>query len=76
MARRLIVNIAQKIARVVPVATAPGAGETLIGTIDHDEAGNEDGVGAKMSHVLYHHVELLMIKAKLFDYPSYKIVTT
>jgi uncharacterized protein YjdB len=73
MAKRVIVNIAQKKIKVVPTSVNAGTGETLIGTIDHYDGGNNDAEGYKGSHVLYHHIEKLMIKAKLFDYPSYSI---
>lgn len=50
-------------------------GETPIGTIDQNAQGPNGAEGDKDNQVLFHHVQELMIKAKLLDYPKYQIVT-
>lgn len=71
--KRVIANVAEKTIKVVAVAVNPGPGETLVGTIDHDEAGKDDSIGWQKGHVVYHHIEQLMNKAKLFDHHLYTI---
>ncbi len=63
--------------RTVRVSTEEGEreGETFIGTIDQNAEGPNSAQGDKDNQVLFHHVEGLMIKAKLFDYNQYSIIT-
>lgn len=74
MPQKVFVHVANKTIRVRPNGENVAAGEILIGTIPHSDAGAEDNLGHKGGHVLYHHIEELMNKAKLYDHPSYKIL--
>jgi hypothetical protein len=74
MPQKVFVHIANKTVRVRPNAESVAAGEVLIGTLDHADAGTSDSIGHKASHVLYHHVQELMNKAKIFDLHLYRII--
>lgn len=73
MAKKVFVNVRAKTIRVRPEAESPAAGETMIGTVDHDGLPTEDVIGFKPSHVLYTHIEDLMNRAKLYDKHLYSI---
>ena len=73
-ARKVLVNPATATIRAVAVATAAGPGETDIGQFDTATQSPNAGPGPS-NHVLFHFVEALMIKARLFDYPRYRILT-
>lgn len=62
--------------RTVRVTASEGErdGEIFLGTIDQNAYGPNSAVGDKDSQVLFHHVEGLMIKARLLD-RSYSIIT-
>lgn len=70
---RAYTNVAE---RKVFVRTAEqtNEGETFLGTIDLGDPGPNSAVGYKGNQVLFHHVEELAIKAKLFGYPGYQII--
>lgn len=76
MPRKVFVHPVNKTIRVRPNSESAATGETLIGTSDHvDVAANaDDSVGNNVSHVLYHHIQELMIKAGRFDYAAYRII--
>ena len=74
MAQKVFINVTAKTLRVRPSAENPGTGETLLGTIDHDGAPSEDVIGYKPSHVLWHHIEDLMNRAKHWDKHLYRIL--
>ncbi len=76
MPRKVFVHPVNKTIRIRPNSESVASGETLIGTSDHlDVAGNaDDSVGNNLSHVLYHHVEKLMIAAGHLDYNQYRII--
>jgi hypothetical protein len=74
MPQKVFVHITNRTIRIRPNAENVAAGEVLIGTIDHTDAGTDDLIGHKGSHVIYQHVEQLMNKAKLYDHHLYKIM--
>lgn len=76
MPRKVFVHPVNKTIRIRPNSESVASGETLIGTSDHiDVAANaDDSVGNNLSHVLYHHVEKLMIAAGRLDYDQYRIL--
>lgn len=80
MTQKVFAHKVNKTLRVRPNTENPATGEVLIGTIDHDNVGNEDAVGFKGSHVLYNDVENLCTSVgagglpKLVDYANYKIL--
>lgn len=74
MPQKVFVHVVNRTIRVRPNAESVAAGEVLIGTIDHADAGTDDIIGHKGSHVLYQHVEQLMNKAKLYDHHLYRIL--
>lgn len=73
MPNKVFVNIGAKKIRVGSASATATSGETLLGEIDHHDAGTNDTQGYKGSHVLYQHIEKLMIKAELYDYHLYSI---
>ncbi len=76
MPRKVFVHPVNKTIRIRPNSESVASGETLIGTSDHiDVAVNaDDSVGNNLSHVLYHHIQELMIKAGRLDYDQYRIL--
>lgn len=72
-ARKVLVNAPLGRIRVVPTATAAAGGDVDIGQFDQATQSPNAGVGPS-NHVLFHFVEALMIKAKLFDYARYNLV--
>lgn len=67
-------HVARKYVRVTP-DEGEREGETFLGTIDQNPQGPNAAEGDKDNQVLFHHVQELMIKARLLDYPKYQIVT-
>ena len=76
MPRKVFVHPVNKTIRVRPNSESVASGETLIGTSDHVDVGAtaDDSVGNNISHVLYHHIQELMIKAGRLDYDQYRII--
>ena len=76
MPRKVFVHPVNKTIRVRPNSESALTGETLIGTSDHVDVGAtaDDSVGNNISHVLYHHIQELMIKAGRLDYDQYRII--
>lgn len=76
MPRKVFVHPVNKTIRVRPNSESALTGETLIGTSDHVDVGPtaDDSVGNNISHVLYHHIQELMIKAGRLDYNQYRIL--
>lgn len=75
MPRKVFMHPVNKTIRVRPNSESAASGETLIGTSDHIDVGAtaDDSVGNNISHVLYHHIQQLMIKAGRLDYNQYSI---
>lgn len=74
MVQKVFVHTINKTVRIRPNSESVAAGEVQIGTIDHTDAGAEDIIGHKASHVVYQHIEQMMNKAKLFDHHLYRII--
>lgn len=81
MVQKVFIHKGNKTLRVRPNTENPGAGETLLGTIDHDSVSVNDAVGFKVSHVLFQDVENLCMRRNpangqplLVDYVNYKIL--
>ena len=74
MPRKVFIHPVNKTIRIRPNSESVASGETLIGTSDHADVGDEDSVGYNGSHVLWHHIEKLMIAAGHPDYASYQII--
>jgi hypothetical protein len=66
-------HVSKKTVRVSP-DEGEQEGETFIGTIDTNGEGPNSPEGDKDNQPLFHHVEKLMIKARLLDYPKYQII--
>lgn len=74
MAKKAFIHIGNKTIRVRPDTEDVAAGETLLGLITHSDAGTEDNIGHKASHVLYQHIQDLMYRAKHYDIQRYSIL--
>lgn len=68
---RVVYNKATKVARVQAQATAVPGGSVSIGTFDHPD---EDILGAKDNHVVFHHVRDLLYQAGVQDLGYVSIV--